>query len=859
MAKINSFFSNTDEAVDMRCADCRHGGKCKNPRMSAVGKGQKEILVVIDVVDDQADRSGSLADSQSYKFLQTELRKKGINLYKDCWVTTAIPCNIGDAKPEKKISNKCNYVLMDEIKELRPKYIWTFGNIALGAITDKYYKGIQDTAMHGDVVPIIEFSAFLTPFYAIFMIQAKKKDPNFQSVFSRDLQKAVRFTEKEFDFPSYDYTSSKHITFLLKADDVLDKLDDLIDLGGDQAFDLETTGLKPHRPGHKITTMAISTDDHCWAFPVDYQMYWNDEEWEEITEKITEYVTSRKTYHIAHNKLFENLWSHVLLATAKDVDHCTQATQHILDHRRSTKRLKYQIFKRWGLHSYEKNADRYIKASGNSSNDFNKMDEMPLPEQLLYVGIDAFCTMKLHREQQAERKGKLKEVDVFWQKSVNTMSHLQLTGIHIDHEYYVETEKELTERIVGLEKSIRNNEEVQKFAKRHRRQFKETSPEDVKDLLFTQMGIESKKETTGGGEAVDAEVLKEIDVPITRYILDLRKYLKLRDTYLAQYKREEVNGFLHPVFSLTIPVSYRSSSYDPNFQNTPKRDNESKLVVRKGLIPRQGNQLGEVDFSGMEVSTSATYHKDPNFIKYLVTPGTDMHRDNGADIWMLPGEEITPMIRFFIKNGWTFPQFYGDYFGSCAPNLWETSIDLEIKSGITLREHLRECKIYNVEEFTEHCKTAEDIMWNKRFKVYSQWKKDINEFYIQNGYVETHMGFRFTDYMDKKQVANYPIQGTAFHLLLVCLNTLRERKLKYKWKSELIGQVHDSGILDLVPEERDEVLSEFKHIAEVELAQQFSWINVPYKIDIELSKIDGNFAELDEYEIVNGIAVRKAA
>jgi len=855
MAKIHSFFGNSEEAVDMRCGSCGLDSRCKHPRIEYAGKGEKGILIVIDSIDDQANRTGNLTDSQQYKFLTTELRKHKINLYKDCWVTSAIKCNLGEAKPSKKEMLKCNYRLMDEIKELSPKYIWTFGNISLGAITDKYYSGIQDTAIHGEAVPIHELSAWLMPFFAIFMVQAKKKDPNFQSVFTRDLRKATAFIKKNVELPTYDYTNSKNITFLLDADDVIEKLDELIELGGHQAFDFETTGLKPQADGHKIPTIAISTKDHCWAFPVDYQEYWSDEDWEDITETLQDYLSSTNVIHIAHNKNFENVWGRHILKSSEYVNFCTQATQHILDHRKMTKSLKYQIFKRWGLHSYEKNASRYIKSTGGA-NSFNKMDEMPLPEQLLYVGIDAYCTMKLFLAQREELKGRLKNADALWQESVDTMSYIQETGIRVDPDYYELTEKELSATIIGLEKSIKNNENVVAFTKKFRRPFNETSPDDLKDLLFKQMGIESIKETEGGSQAVDAEVLKKLDLPVTNYILDLRKYLKLRDTYLAQYKREEVDGFLHPFFGLTVAVSYRSQSNDPNFQNIPKRDKESKKLIRRGIIPRKGNMLAEIDFSGMEVSTSATYHKDPNFIKYLVTPGTDMHRDNGSDIWMLPGEEITSEIRFFIKNGWTFPQFYGDYFGSCAPNLWETSLDLKIKSGITLRDHMRELKIYTVDEFTEHCKTAEDIMWNKRFKVYTAWKKEINDFYLQNGYVETHLGFRFTGYMDKKQTANFPIQGTAFHLLLVCLNLLRKRKQQYKWKSNIIGQVHDSGILDLVPEESLEILSEFKHIAEVELAQMFSWINVPYRIDMELSEIDGNFAELSEHKLINGIFVK---
>ena len=848
MAKIHSFFSNSDDAVDMRCASCNKGTHCKSPRMPYVGKGEKGILIVIDSIDSNADKTGSLSNGQSYKFLTTELRKKGINLYKDCWVTSCVKCAL-PGNPSKKDSLECNYILMDEIKELQPKYIWTFGNIALGSITDKYYSGIVDTAMHGDIVPLQEHSAWFTPFYAIFMIQAKKKDPNFQATFNRDLDKAIQFLKKQKDVPKYNYTDPKNVEFLLTIDEVLERLDELTICGGQQAFDFETTGLKPHAKGHKITTMAISTNDKAYAFPVDYQKFWTDDEWYIITEKLADWVNHPNIEAVAHNKAFENLWSNVLLEASKYVAHCTQATQHVLDHRRGTKRLKYQIFRRWGLHSYEVNADRYIKSIGNSANDFNRMDDMPLPEQLLYVGLDAFCTMKLFREQEMELKGRLNEANKFWQTSVNTMSYVQGEGIRVDTDYYKKTEKELAASISGLEKSIHASEEVKTFVKRHRRPFQESSPDDLKDLLFNQMGIEPTKVTDGGNAAVDAEVLKGIDIPLTKYILSMRKYLKLKDTYLAQYKREEIEGILHPFFSLTIPVSYRGSSDSPNMQNTPKRDKESMKIIRRGIIPRPGNLLAEVDFSGMEVSTSATYHKDPTFIKYLVTPGTDMHRDNGSDIWMLPNDEITTMIRFFIKNGWTFPQFYGDYYGSCAPSLWETSIDLEIKSGITLREHLRECGITGVEEFTEHCKTAEDIMWNKRFPVYTQWKKNINDFYLKNGYVETHFGFRFTDYMDKKQTANYPIQGTSFHLLLVCLNELIRKKQEYKWDSKIIGQVHDSGMLDLVPAEKDIILSEFKHIVEVELPKWFSWINVPYSVEAECSAIDGNFSEMEEYEI----------
>jgi hypothetical protein len=293
-------------------------------------------------------------------------------------------------------------------------------------------------------------------------------------------------------------------------------------------------------------------------------------------------------------------------------------------------------------------------------------------------------------------------------------------------------------------------------------------------------------------------------------------------------------------------ICVHNSSADPNFQNIPKRDKEAKNSIRSGIVPSKGNKLCEIDFSGMEVSTSATYHCDPNFINYLLDDSADMHRDNGCDIWMLEQDEMTPEIRFFVKNGWTFPQFYGDWYDSCGRALWKSSLHLNTAAGITLEEHLKGKGIYSQNEFLEHCKSAENIMWHERFKVYTEWKESINDFYLKNGYVETHMGFRFTGMMDRKQTANFPIQGTAFHLLLFCINLMIKEKQKRKWKSRFIGQVHDSCIIDLVPEEQDEIFEVFDYHVQHTIPETFKWANVPFRIDKEVSPIDGTFAQLEE-------------
>ena len=142
---------------------------------------------------------------------------------------------------------------------------------------------------------------------------------------------------------------------------------------------------------------------------------------------------------------------------------------------------------------------------------------------------------------------------------------------------------------------------------------------------------------------------------------------------MEAFEREQVKGILHPQFNLHNVISYRSSSDSPNFQNMPKRDKEIMKIVRSAIYPRRGNMLMEVDFSGLEVSIAACYHKDPVMMKYLTSDHSDMHGDMAQQIFLikdfnrdLPEHKN---LRQAAKNGFVFPQFYGDYYKNNAIGL----------------------------------------------------------------------------------------------------------------------------------------------------------------------------------------------
>jgi len=286
-------------------------------------------------------------------------------------------------------------------------------------------------------------------------------------------------------------------------------------------------------------------------------------------------------------------------------------------------------------------------------------------------------------------------------------------------------------------------------------------------------------------------------------------------------------------------------------QNIPIRDPEIAEIIRPSFIPRASNrQIGELDFSGVEVRVSACYNKDPNLLTYIRDETTDMHRDMAMECYILLIEQMTKDIRYCAKNKFVFPQFYGDWFFSCAQSLWVAidRMNLKTAQGVPLKKHLREHGIRKLGvldpkipprpgTFIYHLRQVEKRFWEERFAVYAQWKWDWWNAYVKKGYFDTYTGFRCSGLMDKKQASNYPIQGSAFHCLLWCLIKIQKRLKKYKMKTVLIGQIHDSVLADIAKGELKDYVEIAYGIMTKELRKHWKWIIVPIDADCEIAPV----------------------
>lgn len=444
------------------------------------------------------------------------------------------------------------------------------------------------------------------------------------------------------------------------------------------------------------------------------------------------------------------------------------------------------------------------------------------------------------------------------------LSQVEANGIRIDTDYLERAIKETGLRINEISDNLKGYKVYKIWRKKYGSKTNLGSREQLGKILFDVMKYPCLSRTKIEQKPkADEANLKSTGLKFVDSYLRYEKLKKARSTYLRNIQRETTDGFLHPNFPLHLVQSYRGSSDHPNFQNIPVRYPEIKELVRRAFIARENHQIIEIDFKGAEICNAACYHKDPRMIKYIEKDPGAMHKDMAAEIYMLKKSQVHKDARQCSKNSFIFPQFYGDWYKNCAIHLWKDieKENLVIKdTDIDLYSHLETMGIYelgacdpeqNPEEgtFEKHLQNIEYDFWTKRFKVYNKWKKDWWKAYQENGYFETLTGFIIEGNLDRKQAINYPIQGSAFHWLLWSLIRIQKLMRKYKMKSLIVGQIHDSIVGDIHRKERKDYLEIVKQVIYEDLRKHWDWIIVPLLVEVEVAPVGGSWFDKKEIPI----------
>lgn len=320
------------------------------------------------------------------------------------------------------------------------------------------------------------------------------------------------------------------------------------------------------------------------------------------------------------------------------------------------------------------------------------------------------------------------------------------------------------------------------------REFNVNSPKQLGTVLFEEMQIPCKKKTKSG-YSTKAEVLEELapEYPIVKLILEYRSLAKLKSTYCdGLLKVIQADGRIHTSFNQVETRTGRISSLEPNLQNIPIRT-ELGREMRRFFVAESGSTLIDADYSQIELRVLAALANDENMINAF-NNGEDIHKTTAAQVFNLPPEMVTPLLRSRAKAV-NFGIVYGIGAFSLAKDI-----------GVSVKE----AKDY-INGYLHH------------FSGVAEYMDKMIETAKNNGYAETlfhrrrylpelassnHMMRAFGE----RVARNMPIQGTAADIIKIAMIRVCESLEKENMKSRLILQVHDELIVESPADEAEKAL-----------------------------------------------------
>ena len=384
---------------------------------------------------------------------------------------------------------------------------------------------------------------------------------------------------------------------------------------------------------------------------------------------------------------------------------------------------------------------------------------------------------------------------------VYVLSSMEAKGFKIDKEMLETLSKKFKEEIDKTQKEIFELAEEE---------FNISSPKQLGKILFEKLDLPVIKKTKTG-YSTNADVLEKLEDkhPIIPKIIYYRQITKLNSTYIEGLRNViDVDGYIHSSFNQTVTTTGRLSSTEPNLQNIPIKY-EMGREIRKIFIPEeQGDILLSCDYSQIELRVLAHMAEDENMINAF-KHHSDIHRKTASEVFNVPVEEVTPLMRSRAKAV-NFGIVYGISDFSLAQDL-----------KITKKEASEYMQIYF-----------------DRYPKIKSYLAEVVEKAKENGYVLTILNRRrfipeikasnkIVKALGERLAMNAPIQGSAADIIKIAMVNVYNRLKKEKLKSSLILQVHDELILNVKPDE--EMIVRLLVKEEMENALK---LHVPMEVDV---------------------------
>ena len=383
------------------------------------------------------------------------------------------------------------------------------------------------------------------------------------------------------------------------------------------------------------------------------------------------------------------------------------------------------------------------------------------------------------------------------------LEKMEYTGVAIDVDYLKTLSDYMTGKLAELE------EFIYQLAGGP---FNINSPKQLAEVLYDRLDIKTGKKKRS--RSTSAEILEELsqDYEICDYILQHRKFSKLKSTYTDSLPTliSKRDGRIHTTYNQATTVTGRLSSSNPNLQNIPIRTEEGNKIRNAFCSQdKENNLILSADYSQIELRLLAHVSGDEHLINAF-NSDIDVHTLTASKVFGVEVENVTKDMRRKAKAV-NFGIIYGQsrYGLAKALNISNTQ----------------------AQEFID-----------KYFESYpkiKQYMQDKIDFANENGYVETLLGrkrfllaelqssnYQIREFAQRAAI-NQPLQGTAADLIKQAMIEVDKQISAKGLKSKMIMQVHDELVFEL-PKEELEDLKQLV-VSAMELSQP---LKVPLVVDV---------------------------
>ena len=383
------------------------------------------------------------------------------------------------------------------------------------------------------------------------------------------------------------------------------------------------------------------------------------------------------------------------------------------------------------------------------------------------------------------------------------LEKMEYTGVAIDVDYLKTLSDYMTGKLAELE------EFIYQLAGGP---FNINSPKQVAEVLYDRLDIKTGKKKRS--RSTSAEILEELsqDYEICDYILQHRKFSKLKSTYTDSLPTliSKRDGRIHTTYNQATTVTGRLSSSNPNLQNIPIRTEEGNKIRNAFCSQdKEKNLILSADYSQIELRLLAHVSGDEHLINAF-NSDIDVHTLTASKVFGVEVENVTKDMRRKAKAV-NFGIIYGQsrYGLAKALNISNTQ----------------------AQEFID-----------KYFASYpkiKQYMQDKIDFANENGYVETLLGrkrylsaelqssnYQIREFAQRAAI-NQPLQGTAADLIKQAMIEVDKQISAKGLKAKMIMQVHDELVFELPKEELEELKQLV--VTAMELSQP---LKVPLVVDV---------------------------